>query len=172
MNYSLVSKESRRLSIKEIKSICKLKDSKWKFGVRSQINWFKKNIKSNDIHNLFFIDSKLIGYTLLRKRGFTINNNRKKLKYLLFDSLIIDRNFRKKKLSNLQMLFNNTIIKKLRLFSFLVCEKRIIKFYKKFGWKEMNNKNFVIKDHLFLTHGMTFNKKTFKNRKYFFYFSK
>ena len=94
MNYSLVSKESRRLSIKEIKSICKLKDSKWKFGVRSQINWFKKNIKSNDIHNLFFINSKLIGYTLLRKRGFTINNNRKKLKYLLFDSLIIDRNFR------------------------------------------------------------------------------
>ena len=78
---------TNKLSNKLIKEICNLKNDQWKFGIKSQFEYFKKNIKSNDIHNCFYINNKLIGYTLLRKRKFIFQN--KKSSYLFFDNLII-----------------------------------------------------------------------------------
>ena len=82
MNYQLISITHSELKTVQIKSICQLKDMEWKFGIKSQLKWFKKNIKKTDIHNLFYIKSKLIGYTLLRQRTCKINNSTKKVKYL------------------------------------------------------------------------------------------
>jgi hypothetical protein len=67
MSFTLTSVTSYKLSKKQIESICKLKNQQWSYGLKSQINWYNKNIKQKDIHNLFFNKSKLIGYTLLRK---------------------------------------------------------------------------------------------------------
>jgi len=75
MNFTLTSINSSKLSKEQIKLICELKDKQWKFGIKSQISWYNKNIKQKDIHNLFFIKSKLIGYTLLRKRTCIIKKN-------------------------------------------------------------------------------------------------
>ena len=91
----LESVRTNKLSNKLIKEICNLKGDQWKFGIQSQLEYFKKNIKSNDIHNCFYINNKLIGYTLLRKRKFIFQN--KKSSYLLFDTLIIRKDLRKKK---------------------------------------------------------------------------
>ena len=99
MIYNLVSKKSFQLSKKEIKNICLLKDNQWKFGIKSQLNWYKKNIKKKDIHNMMFINSELIGYTLLRRRKCLVNKVLKK--YLLFDTLVLGKKYRNKKLSNL-----------------------------------------------------------------------
>ena len=168
---SLKSIVSYKLTNQEIKEICLLKDKQWKFGIKSQIKWFKNNIKKFDIHNLFFIKSKLIGYTLLRKRTCEIKNLNKKTKYLLFDTLIIDRKYRDKKLSNLLMTFNNMVIKQSDYFSFLICKKELLNFYKKKKWVIINNRNFIIKDHPFSTCGMLFNN-TNKRNKYNFYIHK
>ena len=51
--FSLKSIASDKLTNKEIKEICLLKDKQWKFGIKSQIKWFNSNIKKYDIHNLF-----------------------------------------------------------------------------------------------------------------------
>jgi len=137
MNYSFISKTSNKLSKIQIKSICKLKNQEWKFGIKSQIDWYYKNVKQNDIHNLFFINSKLIGYTFLRKRTCVVEKMpRAKIfsKYLYFDTLILDKKFRKKKLSNLMMNFNNSVIKHSGYFSFLICKCKSLSFYKKNGW--------------------------------------
>ena len=64
------SKLTKKLKKKEILSICKLKNTYWKYGVRSQINWFNENIQDNDIHNLAYLKEKLVGYVSLRKRNF------------------------------------------------------------------------------------------------------
>jgi len=175
MSFILTSITSSKLSKKQIKSICELKDKQWRFGFESQINWFNKNIKQKDIHNLFFNKSKLIGYTLLRKRT-CIN---KKMsgggvisQYLLFDTLVLDKRFRKKKLSNLMMSFNNTIIKQSGYFSFLICKYELLSFYKKYGWIKLNNKNILIKDHLFSTYGMIFNDKNYIKKNYHFFINK
>ena len=169
MNYSLVSLKTSKLNKNKIKQISNLKDSQWRLGINSQIEWFKKNIKKNDIHNLLYLKSKLIGYTLLRRRSFNSNNKLKKI-YLLFDSLVIHKDYRNKKLSNLLMIFNNTIIRKTRLFSFLICKNDLVDFYKKYDWIKLNKKNIKVLDHPFSTNGMVFN--TNKIKKYNFYIQK
>ena len=169
MNYSLVSLKTSKLNKNKIIQISNLKDSQWRFGINSQIEWFKKNIKKNDIQNLLYLKSKLIGYTLLRRRSFN-NNNKLKKRYLLFDTLVIHKDYRNKNLSNLLMIFNNTIIRETRLFSFLICKNDLVDFYKKYDWIKHNKKNIKVLDHPFSTNGMVFN--TNKIKKYNFYIQK
>ena len=169
MKYSLVSLKTSKLNKNRITQICNLKETEWSFGINSQLEWFKNNIKKKDIHNLLYFKSKLIGYTLLRSRSFN-NNNKLKKEYLLFDTLIIHKDYRNKKLSNLLMIFNNTIIRETGLFSFLICKNDLIRFYKKYDWIKLNKKNIKVVDHPFSTNGMLFN--TNKIKKYYFYVNK
>ena len=95
-NVTLVLKSISSIKLKknQVKEICFLKNKEWKFGIKSQIKWFKNNIKKNDIHNMLYSKTKLIGYTLLRKRTYKIENSRRNKNYLLFDTLIIDKKYR------------------------------------------------------------------------------
>ena len=155
--------KTKYLSKELINNICALKESHWRFGLPSQKKWFKKNNQKNDFHNLLFYKKKLIGYTGLRKKLFHYGKKRKY--YLLFDTLIISKKYRKSKLSNILMNYNNYVIKKLNYHSFLLCNTELINFYKKFQWKSSNYKiNFDFKSERFK------NKKilsyNFKNNKY------
>jgi len=167
-NFLLKSITTSKLSINEIKQICSLKNQYWKFGINSHLGWFENNVKKFDLHNLFYIKSKLVGYTLLRKRTYRIKNLKNNNHYLYFDTLIIDKKFRGMKLSYLLMSFNNTIIKLSGFFSFLICSNKSIDFYKKHNWVKLNNKSFSVEDHPFYSNGMTFKKK--KTKKKIFYF--
>ena len=144
----LKSLRTHQLKQKEVRNICKLKNLHWKSSMLSQLNYFRSNIKTKDIHNLLLLNKKIIGYTALRKKKFIIN--KKKKNYLLFDTLILEKKYRGKKLSSLMMQFNNYIIKKNDNISFLLCNKNLIKFYKNFGWKILKKKN-----DRFLTHSKT-----------------
>jgi len=135
--YKFISKSTKELSAIDIQEICNLKNTQWKFGIKSQINWFKKNIKSNDLHNCLYKQSHLVGYTSLSRRKLEISN--KKKWYLLFDTLIIKKNLRKKKLSSSLMIFNNNIIKENKKVSFLICKNKLVNYYKKFLWKKISN---------------------------------
>ncbi len=164
----VLSKQTLELKLTEIKEICNLKNTHWNYGIKSNLIWFKKNVKKKDIHNMLYTNKKLIGYTLLRNRTFELGKIKKK--YLYFDTLIINKKFRKTKLSRILMNFNNQIILKKRKISFLICEKKMIEFYKYFNWKRINKKRFLLRDHKFTTYGMTLNNKNSeKNYKYFFY---
>ncbi len=167
-NFYLKSIVTQKLTNNEIKQICLLKDKQWKFGIKSQIKWFKNNIKKFDFHNLLYVKSKLAGYTLIRKRSCKIENKKKNMKYLLFDTLVIDKKYRGLKLSNLLMSFNNMIILNLGFFSFLICTDKLVGFYKKNGWKELKKGMFNVADHTFSSNGMIFNKKN-DNKKCTFY---
>lgn len=174
MNFNLISITSKKLSKNQINSICKLKNQEWRFGFKSQKDWFYKNVKESDIHNLFYINSKLIGYTFLRKRTCIIKKigkGRVVLKYLYFDTLVIDKKFRKRKLSNLMMSFNNTVIKQSGYFSFLICKYKSLSFYKKNGWNSLKKNLITLEDHLF-SYGMIFNNKIYTKIKYFFFIKK
>tara|TARA_B110000008_G_C16942036_1_gene552883 strand:- start:1071 stop:1610 length:540 start_codon:yes stop_codon:yes gene_type:complete len=166
-NISLKSIVSNKLTNIEIKQICLLKDKQWKFGIKSQLEWFKNNIKKFDLHNLLYIKSRLVGYTLLRKRTCKIENL-KNTYYLLFDTLVIDKKNRGKKLSDLLMCFNNVIIKRSGFISFLICSNELLSFYEKNNWTKLNKKVFNVPDHPFLSNGMVFNKK--KNIKRFIFY--
>ena len=160
MKYNLKSVKTSKLDKNLIKKICKLKNTHWKYGLESQLNWFRLNCKSQDIHNLVLINKKIIGYTFLRIRK--ILPYPKKKKYLYFDTLNIDKKYRKKKLSNILMKFNNDVIKKNKFESILICNKKLIKFYLKNNWKKIPNKYIKIMDH----------KVSFKNPFFFIFNSK
>ena len=123
---------SKNLSEKNIEDICILKDTHWKFGIESQLNYFKKNIKPNDIHNCYSLSNKLIGYTLLKIQTSTIE--KKKISFLHFDTLIVDKNFHNKQLGKKLMIYNNKKIQELRYASLLICEKNMKNFYIKNSW--------------------------------------
>jgi len=156
----LISKKVEKLSKSEILEICKLKEEQWKYDIKSQIDYFNKNVKKNDVHNLLFINTKLAGYTLLRKRSCLINKIKKK--YFFLDTLIIKKKFREQKKSRLLMDFNNEIIKQYKMFSFLICNKNFLKYYKKFNWINIKNSNISILDHSYSSNGMVFNYKNLK----------
>ena len=170
MKYLLLSKRTKQLKKEEIHNICKLKNTYWNYSFKSNLVWFKENVKSYDIHNLVYFDSKLIGYTLLRVRTFYSGKIKKK--YLNFDTLIIDNKYRNKGISHFLMILNNLVIQKNNKISFLVCKKNLIRFYKKFGWKIISKKKFLISDHSFDSNGMYFNSKALTKDKYIFYFYK
>jgi hypothetical protein len=158
----LASKKTNKLTDKEIIQICNLKDTHWRFGLKSQVKWFKNNIKKNDIHNILKYKKKIIGYTLLRVRYFKIKLLKK---FLLFDTLIISKKYRDIKLSIQLMKFNNRIIRKNKKVSCLMCSKKMINFYKKFGWKIINKKKLKFFDHKFNSNFMVFNLKNLNFKK-------
>lgn len=141
----LKSLTTKKLKPKEIKEICKFKNTFWKWSMVKQINWYKNFVKKNDLNNLLRIKGRLVGYNLLRKRNAYIG--KKKIKYLYLDTFMIHKNFRKKGLGEILIRFNNMVIKKSKKHSFLICPKNIIPFYLKFGWKELKKNKYIIKDH-------------------------
>ena len=170
MNILLSSKKTKELKKNQINEICKLKNTHWRYSFKSSLEWFKDYVKKNDIHNLIYSNSKLIGYTLLRIR--TLFLEKKKKKYLYFDTFIIKKKYRKKNISNYLMKLNNKVIKKNKKISFLICKKEMINYYKKFGWSKMNRKIFLIKDQKFNKSGMCFNCVINSKKKYRFYLYK
>ena len=134
-----------KLKKKQLLDIVELKDEHWKFGLKSQLLFFKKNFKSYDIHNLFYLSNVLIGYTALKRRTFYKEN--KKKRYLLFDTLVIAKDHRNLKLSRTVMNFNNRIIRNNKIQSLLICEKKLCKFYEKFLWSKISKKTIEIKDY-------------------------
>ena len=136
---------TKKLKKKEILSICKLKNTYWKYGVKSQLKWFSENIKKNDIHNLVHLKKKLIGYNLLRKRTLLIKKS--KFFYLYFDTLLVMKKYRKIKIGHQLCSFILSIIKDSKLHSMLICEKKSVSFYKKYKWKKIKKNMFKILDH-------------------------
>lgn len=128
---------TKNLTNKNIHDICNLKETHWKYGLDSQLNYFKKNIKFNDIHNCFFSNSKLIGYTLLKIQSGIVK--KKNIFFLHFDTLIVDKNFRCKKIGKRLMLFNNQKIQESGYVSLLICNKNMKNFYIKNSWKTAND---------------------------------
>tara|TARA_E500000178_G_scaffold205142_1_gene202745 strand:- start:78 stop:566 length:489 start_codon:yes stop_codon:yes gene_type:complete len=119
---------------KDIKSILHLKKQNWKYTLNSQYKYFQENVKSNDIHCLMHIKEKLVGYTLLRLRKIF------NIKFLIFDTYIIDKKFRLKGYGGELLRYDNKIIKKKKLPSILLCKKSMVNFYKSYGWLLSNSK--------------------------------
>tara|TARA_B110000971_G_scaffold210320_1_gene237402 strand:- start:93 stop:617 length:525 start_codon:yes stop_codon:yes gene_type:complete len=163
---------TKKLKKSAVLSICKLKNTHWKYGIKSQLKWFNECIEDNDIHNLAYIKKKLVGYVLLRNRNFLLK--KKKFNYLYFDTLIVSKRYRKKKIAYKLAGLTAKVIKKSKLHSMLICEKKTEIFYKKNKWEKMTKKNFKILDHNFSKKllMMSFNLKktrTKNNIKYYIF---
>ena len=149
------SYKNPKLSYSIKRDIINLKKTYWKFSTSSQLNWFKKNIHPQDVHNCLFLNNKLIGYTLLRNRKMLINDNKKK--YFLIDTVTISKEFRMNNFGNLLMEFNNNFIKKKNYIGFLLCKKKIAKFYINNNWKNIKKNKLHVDGKKSKLNGMYYN---------------
>ena len=70
----IISIKTKTLKKSQILSICKLKNTYWRWTIKKQLEWFEKTSAKNDINNMLIINNELVGYTLLRKRRAFENN--------------------------------------------------------------------------------------------------
>tara|TARA_B100000767_G_C19710467_1_gene512516 strand:+ start:237 stop:1400 length:1164 start_codon:yes stop_codon:yes gene_type:complete len=136
--FNLISLKSKKLTKKNIIDIANLKKQEWNFSLSSHVEHFKINFQKNDLNNMIYINDKLVGYTILRKKKTSKNKP-----YLLIDTVIIHKDYRKKKIGAILMNFNNNEIFKNKLDAYLQCKSEHIEFYKKFYWKKFDKKNFL-----------------------------
>ena len=104
---TLISLKTKNLKKRQVISICKLKNTFWKWTIQKQLRWHKKTAKKNDINNMLLLNNRLVGYPLLRKRNAYENN--KIFSYYYFDAFVIHKEFRNKGLGKQLILFNNKI---------------------------------------------------------------
>jgi predicted GNAT family N-acyltransferase len=143
----LISIKTKKLKEKEILQICRLKNTEWSYGIKSQFIWFKKNIKDNDTHFLLYLKNTLIGYLSLRKKLLISKKNKKIYKkfFLLFDTFIVKKRFRSKKFSYLIMLLALDFINKKKMLSVLICSKSLSTYYSRFNWKKISKFDINVK---------------------------
>lgn len=127
-----------------LKKIILLKNKTWKHGVKSNLTWFKKNIKKSDTHLMLFQNQLLVGYLCFRAVDFNILKIEKDL--LLLDTFNIRKSYRDKGFGKKLLLLSNEYIKKRNKKSILFCDSKIKSFYKKYGWKIKNKNNFFKKN--------------------------
>ena len=128
--------------------------------------FFKKNYYKFDINNLLYVNNKLVGYNMLRKRSFFLK--KKKRKYYYLDTLIVDKNQRQKKFGSILMNLNTLLMQNSKLHGMLFCRKSALNFYKKFGWKISNNKKIKLEDKNTDLVKLFFNKKNnIENLRYY-----
>jgi len=134
------------LSADALLNICSIKSIAWPYSIDSQIEWIKKEIHSNDLHVMQYINNKLSAYMNLiaieiiidseRQFAFGIGNVCASEKGKGYGSVLMD-NVGKYLVKN----------KKAGL---LFCKSSLVKFYNTHGWKlldkqtvhlEFDNKN-------------------------------
>mgnify|MGYP001246796882 CR=1 FL=1 len=69
------------------------------------------------------------------------------LVFLYYDTLIVLKKYRKLKIGHKISNLTIKIIKKSKLHSMLICEKKIVRFHERYNWKKMIKKKSQILDH-------------------------
>ena len=167
---------TQKISNDLLNSIILLKKSHWNFDLKSQFTWFKNNCFKKDIHFLCFIKDKLVGYGHLGVRTFFIgkkNNINNKFKYILYRTLIVNKDYRKKGIATKIEISINRYLEKIQKNAFLITKKKTINFHKKHGWLPIKKSNFQIIDHKNTLHGMIRPKmKNIMSKKFTLYYDK
>lgn len=134
------------------KKIFFLKKQSWRYNLLEQKKWFKKNIHKEDLHILMEIKKKLVGYNCLR------SNKIGSIKYFLLDTIVIDTNYRFRKIGSLLIYYNKILSELNNYYIFLKSNIKTKKFYIK------NNFKIILKNNkeLFFLYGKKFNKNDIK----------
>lgn len=143
LNLQLI--KSKNLSRKLLHMIVKLKKQSWNYSINSQIKWFLNYTKNNDKNYLFFYNSKLAGYTLITKRLLIYGNI--KSYYYLLDTIIVDKNHRKRGFGNYILSFLLKNYFRLKYPLLVITEKKNYPFYKKNNLIKLSKKKIIFNDY-------------------------
>lgn len=128
------------LKLIDLNKIVKFKKTFWKFKILSQKKFLEKNSMPEDIHLLLFRDKELVGYTFLNFRKINIRN--KKIIAIVVDNVLVKKKLRGKLGVKLIKIINRKI-KKLKKIGILICNKKLVNFYKFFKWEIIEKKKII-----------------------------
>lgn len=135
--YKLIFLKHKNIRPNLLNDIAKLKKTIWKYSITSQKKFIENNSLPNDIHFLIYKKKILIAYTFLNFR--LMNLKKKTVKIIVIDNVLIKKKYRGKLGFKLMNIINKTIEKKKKT-AFLLCEKKLINFYKYFKWQVVRQK--------------------------------
>lgn len=133
--YKLIFLKHKNIKPNLLDDIALLKKTIWKYSISSQKRFIENNSLPNDIHFLVYKKKRLIAYTFFNFRE--MNLKKKSVKIIVVDNVIIKKEYRGKFGFKLMNIINKKI-KKNKKAGFLLCEKKLINFYKFFKWKIVN----------------------------------
>jgi hypothetical protein len=149
-NYKIRVLSKAKLNNDLKSQIFELKKTHYHYSLKSQKNWFQQNINPNDKHLLLFMNDKIIGYNLLRIKKLKIYYKHKIIlqNCYLFDTLILNQKYRNRGLSKMITNKSNLIIKDKNYYSFLLCLKKLVSYYRKFHWNLIPKNKIMFTDHV------------------------
>jgi N-acetylglutamate synthase-like GNAT family acetyltransferase len=155
----------KQLVRRDILKIITFKDKIWKYGKKSQLNWIRKNLSSNDFHIIYRINNKIIAYANLFVQISSNFQNCVGLGNVSvlpdYRSLGIGSIFLK--LIQLQLRINNRE-------AILLCRRELIGFYLKNGFIFVDSTNispnFSLKSDVFIMSNFPISKKMVLSREF------
>ena len=156
----LIKIKNKEIDKLMIDKICKFKMKFWKYNLNSQLDFFYENHNNDDLHFIITNNKRILAYNVLKKRIFTkIDKSKKNVKryFFLFDSFLVDEDYRNQNLGSKHLKENKIYLKKVGKPGFLLCKKKLINFYTKNDWKLIVNKNFRVKNYKKKKYLMSFN---------------
>ena len=137
-------KKTYKLTKSECVKIFKLKNTFWKYDLKSQKEFFNKMYKKNDLHILFFNNTNLIGYNCLK-----VSSN-SHFKYILIDSFIIHPDYQGKGISDILLSKSLNEIINLNYITYLYANSNSLSLYRRFGFQKTKHKLFEKKNQRYL----------------------
>lgn len=164
----LLKIKNKRLDQSLIIKICKFKMKFWKHNFKSQLDFFKYNYSDDDLHFILIQGRRIIAYNVLKKYLFSLHNHKNKIEkeFLLFDSFLVDKEYRGKDIGSEHLKKNISYAANKKKPGFLLCQKKLIKFYKINNCQLIKKKNFSLKNYRKKKYLMSFNFDLGKFNKY------
>lgn len=146
------------LSIKEAFDIIEIKSTAWPYDADSQFQWMIRNLQENDLHFLLrdAKDGNITAYLNLVELEADFDDNVKVSCWGLGN--VCAREKGKGKGREI-MLSLNDYIKNNNLTALLLCKDKLIGFYKRVGWEELENQAGLTTDIHVMQFGASLHKK-------------
>ena len=143
--YKIEIKSTIELEKSELNAILELKQQHWKYDYESQLQWFKKNIKKNDLHLLIYEQAELIAY--LNAVWIDVEINSEQIKALGIGNVCVALCYRNIGFGQLLMATINSFLKSQNICGFLLCKDALVAFYEKSDWKVIVPQKVTIDQH-------------------------
>jgi len=118
-----------------LQEIVKIKQLSWNYSMEQHLLWIKDNLNNNDYHFLLFDNKEFIAYMNLVE--VNVNSNATSIPFLGIGNVC--SRYKGRGDGKKIMVEVNTFLKENSFYGLLFCKNHLVDFYKKFGWKVIQN---------------------------------
>lgn len=119
-----------------IRQICEFKNLNWHYPIESHLSWIHKNLKSEDLHLLLYVDNKICAYLNLVDTSIIQDSN--VIPIWGIGNVCVYPESKGMGYGNLIMDIAKSYCKKSRRIGMLFCQDKNVGFYRNCDWISFN----------------------------------